>query len=143
MDFAALIAQFLPTIISLVQLGPQIQKAYNTSTTNTFGAINNVLVNTTLIPQLEQIGAQLFPKAAAGIHAAAAALVIAHPDATSWLQSALNVINNAGLVVDGRYGPKTRAAVEALQAKKGLPVTGLAADIENGVIQAALSALGG
>ena len=149
----AMLAQFLPTIISLIKVGAQVRTAYNTSTTNTLGAVHNVLVTTTLVPELEKIGAQLFPKAAPALHAAAAALVILHPDATSWLQAALNAImspadiqaatGKPALDVDGHYGPKTRAAVESLQAKHGLPVTGLASDIENGVIMAALSALGG
>ena len=62
---------------------------------------------------------------------------------TSWLQAALNAVDNAGLAVDGHYGPKTRAAVEAFQTKKGLKVTGFASDLENAAIMAALSALGG
>lgn len=142
MNFA-MILQFLPYVMQLVQLVPQIQKAYNSSTGNTLQSIQNVLTGTQLVQTLEGVGAQLFPKLAPEFHAAAAALVIAHPDATSWLQAALNAIDNAGLVVDGQYGPKTRAAVETFQAKEGLHVTGVAADAENYAIEAALAALGG
>lgn len=139
--FGAIIG-YLPSILSFIQLIPQIKSAWDSSTTNTMGAVQNVIQNTQLVPLLEQIGAQLFPNLAPTIHAAAAAVVMAHPDATSWLQSALNVVDNAGLAVDGHYGPKTRAAVEAFQAKKGLKVTGWASDIENSAILAALTALG-
>ncbi len=39
-----------------------------------------------------------------------------------------------GLIVDGIYGPKTRAAVEALQAKYGLKVDGFAGQITQAFI---------
>lgn len=40
------------------------------------------------------------------------------------LQAALNAARGAGLAVDGWWGPKTRAAVLALQRAEGLPATG-------------------
>jgi peptidoglycan hydrolase-like protein with peptidoglycan-binding domain len=42
------------------------------------------------------------------------------------LQLALNAKDNAGLTVDGRYGPATTDAVEAFQKQHGLTVDGLA-----------------
>jgi peptidoglycan hydrolase-like protein with peptidoglycan-binding domain len=36
-----------------------------------------------------------------------------------WLQKGLNKVNNAGLVVDGKYGEATRKAVSDYQKKKG------------------------
>ncbi len=135
--------QYIPIIIQFAQLIPQVKSAWDSATTNSLGKVNAVLTGTQLVPQLEALGAQLFPKLAPTLHAAAAALVVAHPDATSWLQGALNAVDHAGLEVDGHYGPKTRAAVEAFQAKKGLKVTGFASDLENSAIMAALGALGG
>jgi peptidoglycan hydrolase-like protein with peptidoglycan-binding domain len=41
------------------------------------------------------------------------------------IQSALNAQINAGLIVDGRYGPQTTAAVRVFQSRKGLAVTGI------------------
>ncbi len=134
---------YLPLILQFAQLIPQIKSAWDSSATNSIGKVGAVLTGTQLVPQLEQMGAALFPKLAPTLHAAAAALVVAHPDATSWLQGALNAVDNAGLAVDGHYGPKTRAAVEAFQTKHGLKVTGFASDLENSAISAALAALGG
>jgi len=43
-----------------------------------------------------------------------------------WLQSTLNAVQNAGLVVDGKYGPKTTAAIKIFQAAHaGLTVDGV------------------
>ena len=41
-----------------------------------------------------------------------------------WYQQALNRIQDAGLSVDGRRSPRTRAAVRRFQASSGLPRTG-------------------
>ena len=46
------------------------------------------------------------------------------PAYVRWYQSALNRIQNAGLGVDGRRGPRTRAAVRRFQGSAGLPRTG-------------------
>ena len=41
-----------------------------------------------------------------------------------WLQNALNQYQNAGLSLDGSYGPATKAAVRAFQQNTGLSVDG-------------------
>ncbi len=41
-----------------------------------------------------------------------------------WLQRALNRLADAGLVVDGQFGPRSRAALAGWQAAAGLPATG-------------------
>lgn len=133
------ILQYLPVLLQFAKLVPAVKTAWDSSTGNTLSKVNAVIHGTQTVPMLEALGAQLFPALAPSIHAAAAAVVMAHPDATSWLQAALNVVDNAGLVVDGHYGPKTRAAVEAFQRKKGLSVDGFAGDLENAAIIAALN----
>ncbi|HEY6336414.1 MAG TPA: peptidoglycan-binding domain-containing protein [Alphaproteobacteria bacterium] len=57
--------------------------------------------------------------------AAAASRRVAHPssDTVKSAQEALNK-NGANLAVDGKMGPKTRAAVKSFQQGHGLKVTG-------------------
>src|SRR5262245_59644645 len=43
-----------------------------------------------------------------------------------WLQHSLNVLDNAGLAVDGDYGNATKAAVKKFQSEHGLAVDGWA-----------------
>jgi peptidoglycan hydrolase-like protein with peptidoglycan-binding domain len=94
-----------------------------------------------IIPKLSNIGAALFPKVAPDMQVVAAASATFDPNVTKWLQTALNKIvsPNPNLTVDGIYGPKTQAAVEAAQKKLGLTVDGWAGEITQGAIQQALS----
>lgn len=43
-----------------------------------------------------------------------------------WLQESLNEVNDAGLEVDGDYGPATKAAVTEFQDTRGLKADGWA-----------------
>ncbi|NJL22478.1 MAG: peptidoglycan DD-metalloendopeptidase family protein, partial [Leptolyngbyaceae cyanobacterium SM1_3_5] len=47
------------------------------------------------------------------------------PTYIQWVQSSLNQVNNAGLVVDGVSGSRTRQAVRDFQRSKGLTVDGI------------------
>lgn len=47
------------------------------------------------------------------------------PDYARWIQQSLNQLINAGLVVDGIVGPRTRAAIRNFQAQHGLTVDGI------------------
>ena len=47
-------------------------------------------------------------------------------DSVKALQWCLNVLINAGLFVDGKFGPSTEAAVKTFQKKAGLTVDGIA-----------------
>ena len=57
----------------------------------------------------------------------------------SWLQTALNSIQGAGLIVDGSYGRHTRAAVRVFQSLHNLKVDGQAGDATCSAIDAALA----
>jgi peptidoglycan hydrolase-like protein with peptidoglycan-binding domain len=94
-----------------------------------------------IIPQLSNIGAALFPKVPPDLQVVAAASATFDPNVTKWLQAALNkiVTPSPNLTVDGIYGSKTRAAVEAAQKKLGLTVDGWAGEVTQGAILQALS----
>lgn len=94
-------------------------------------------------PLLERIGSQLMPKAAPTLHVLAGAIAAFDPNTTKWLQGSLNALlsPSPNLVVDGKYGPKTVAAVETLQAQLGLKVDGLAGQLTQAAISAALAKL--
>ncbi len=58
------------------------------------------------------------------------------------LQQALNKLSDAGLAVDGIYGPATRAAVRSFQAQAGLAADGEAGPKTQAALDAALRARG-
>lgn len=84
-----------------------------------------------IVTILNDYATKLFPKVAPELRVAAAATSAFDPNVTKWLQGSLNALvsPSPNLVVDGLYGPKTRAAVEALQTKLGLTVDGWAGQI--------------
>ena len=47
------------------------------------------------------------------------------PAHMAWVQASLNRIMRAGLTVDGRFGPRTKGAVQAFQRARGLPADGV------------------
>lgn len=139
----------LPSILSLVSEIPAIKAAWDASPLGGFAAVVNVVQKSPVVGTLADIGSQLFPNLNPTLHAAAAALVVAHPNNTAWAQTSLNLLASTGyfslvkpLVVDGIWGPKTMAAVEAVQAKLGLPVNGFIADAEYTAISSLLAKIG-
>ncbi len=143
-----LLTTFLPLLIQLIAAFPAIKTAWDAAPKNSLGAVANA-VQTALPPalvnQLAEAGAVLFPKLSPEFHAAAAALLIAHPNSIAWAQSTLNLLASTGYVsfqklnVDGIYGPHTAAAIKACQTKMGLPVTGILADAEFTMLASLLS----
>ncbi len=93
-----------------------------------------------LAPVLEKYGGDFFPSAKPELRIAAAAMSAFDPNVTKWLQGALNSMDpSPNLVVDGSYGPKTKAAVEAAQKKLGLTVDGWAGVATQAAIQSLLA----
>lgn len=129
------------TIIQLaMQWGPTVKSILDEANTNDDITTKIKAVAPDLAGILETIGAKMFPKAAPALHVAAAAIAAFDPNVTKWLQGSLNalVTPSPNLVVDGSYGPKTKAAVEQAQAKLGLKVDGIAGLLTQAAITAAL-----
>lgn len=123
MDFAAifsLIMTALPSVLSVVQNIQADRKAGSgLSVIQTIQKEAPDVINV-----LGQIGGALFPKVPAASQPAAAATAL-DPATVVKIQTALNSRMAAGqtqLTVDGAYGPKTIAAVEAFQQASGLAV---------------------
>jgi peptidoglycan hydrolase-like protein with peptidoglycan-binding domain len=92
----------------------------------------------TIAHALEEYGAKFFPGVKDELRIAAAAMAAFDPNITKWLQESLNLAMDPSpkLVVDGIYGPKTKAAVELAQTKLGLPVDGWAGQLTQSAIYA-------
>lgn len=133
--------EFLTVANLVLKYGPTVLGLINTTFTNKDLA-NGLNSNAGEIAgALTSIGASLFPKAAKEIQIVGGAIAAFDLNTTKWLQGALNNIDNAGLVVDGSYGPKTRDAVEAFQTKHNLRVDGLAGNVTRAAVNALLQNL--
>jgi len=58
------------------------------------------------------------------------------------LQQQLNVALGLNLTADGAFGPRTKAAVKAFQAKAGIPATGVADAATSGALAGAITKMG-
>lgn len=131
----------------LIQAVPDIQAAWKAATSNTSFGQELTGLAAPLGDLIGNIGAKLFPKAAPTLHTIGGAIAVFNPNYTKWLQGALNQLSpsmnlpNPNLVVDGIYGPKTVAAVEAVQTHLGIVVDGLAGKITQKLLADALAAL--
>lgn len=135
------LAAIVSLVTGLVSLAPQIAQIWEAS--GGFAKIAAALnaLSSPAAKSLEQIGAQMFPKAAAAVQKVLAAIHLGYPQATKWVQQALNAGQTLGyisfgdpLVVDGVFGRKTMAAVVALQKKLGLPTSGAVTEAEYGAL---------
>lgn len=134
MDWLALI----PTLISAAST---IKSIVDIANSNADVVTKVTAALPTLANALETYGGQFFPNAKPQFRIAAAAMTAFDPNVTKWLQGALNTLldPSPNLVVDGSYGPKTKAAVEQVQQKLGLTVDGWAGQLTQAAIMAALA----
>lgn len=132
-------------VLAIVQLAaslaPTVKSILDAATGNESIVTKIKDISAPLAGILETIGETLFPKAAPALRVAAGAMAAFDPDVTKWLQGSLNALvdPSPNLVVDGLYGPKTRAAVEQLQAKYGLRIDGWAGSLTQAAIASALA----
>ena len=138
MDWLSLIPLFISATTSIKQI-------IDVANSNT-DIVSRIKAEVPLVANaLETYGSKLFPKAEPALHIAAAAMAAYDPNVTKWLQGSLNVLSPTlglsapNLQVDGIYGARTRAAVEAVQAKMGLTVDGWAGQITQAAIASALT----
>ena len=131
----AIIGAVVSLFSTLLPLVSQITHLWQSSAG--FSAIAKVIAASPAAASLAAVGAALFPGADKAIQAVLAAIHLGVPEATKWVQTALNAAQTLGfitfgapLAVDGSFGPKTFAAVVVLQAKLGVPATGGVADAE-------------
>jgi len=124
-----------------VGLAPTVKSILDAATGNESIVAKIKDISAPLAGILETVGETLFPKAAPALRIAAGAMAAFDPDVTKWLQGSLNSLldPSPNLIVDGLYGPKTRAAVEQLQTKFGLRVDGWAGSLTQAAIASALA----
>lgn len=134
------------TILQLaLKYAPLIKETIDVSSSNSDLTAKIKQVAAPLVPFLEQMGAKMFPKAAQALHLVGAVVSSFDPNLTKWLQGGLNKIvsPSPNLVVDGIYGPRTTAAVEAAQKQLNLTIDGIAGSVTQTAIQNALAKLAG
>ena len=127
---------YLAILQAAVQYGPMIKSIIDEASSNDTIVTKIKALSAPFASVLANVGAQFFPKAAPALQVAAAAMASFDTNVTKWVQGALNVYlsPSPNLVVDGVYGPKTKAAVELLQAKLGLTVDGWAGQVTQAAI---------
>lgn len=132
-------ATILALLPSLIQLIGPVSKAIETGVS--VNSIGSLITNPTILNVFESLGAQLFPKAAPTIALVGSLIASYSPNYVMWIQGMLNSYLKPAvpLVVDGIYGPKTTAAVDAAQAKLGLTVDGVAGDLTSSALAAILN----
>jgi peptidoglycan hydrolase-like protein with peptidoglycan-binding domain len=135
MNFTTLLG-LIPTIIRIVDF---MKRVFTQGLS--INSLGTIFQNEDVKTVFTMLGELLFPKVRPELQAAAAAAALYAPDYVMKVQNAANVLLslNPPLDVDGHYGPKTKAAVEALQKKLGLEqVDGWVGDKSMAAIQAAL-----
>jgi peptidoglycan lytic transglycosylase len=110
--------RLLPVILAAAQRIPELQQ---------------------ILPLLTQLGTTTFPGLSADKARAAAATTL-DINGVKWTQTALNVLLNASLEVDGVYGTATKAAVARFQAANNLEADGWAGTNTADALRAALIA---
>lgn len=128
-----------------IQWLPQIESIFQSSGTNETIVQRITDLSPTLANLLTGLGSELFPKAAPALAIVGGIIAGFSPDTTKWLQTSLNTLLGSALspplVVDGLYGPLTKAAVMQFQTANGLVVDGLAGTITQGIVDGLLAKL--
>jgi len=124
-----------------IKYGPMVKSIIDMAQSNADLTSKLNELSKPLATMIEELGAQLFPRAATDLHAVGGAVAAFDPDVTKWIQGALNVLltPSPNLVVDGIYGARTRDAVLRLQQNLGLRMDGLAGTVTQAAIAAALA----
>jgi len=110
--------RLLPIILAAAQRIPELQQ---------------------ILPLLTQLGTKTFPGLSPDKAPAAAATTL-DVNGVKWTQTALNVLLNAALEVDGVYGTATTAAVTRFQSANNLEADGWAGTKTADALRAALIA---
>ncbi len=131
----------LAIIQMVMQFAPLVKAAIDVASSNEDLVSKIKDISPTVAAVLDEIGSVLFPKAAPALHLVGGAIAAFDPNTTKWLQGALNkmLVPSPALVVDGIYGVKTRDSVIAMQTKLGLKPDGLAGQITQAAVAAALA----
>ncbi len=124
MNWASLL-QLLPVLLQAVEVAKSIEADRHASSglsvTDTIQKEAPAVINI-----FSQLGAALFPNVTQAQQPIAAATAL-NVDVVKKIQTALNERGaTPPLVVDGQYGPKTKAAVTAFQSANGLQADGWA-----------------
>ena len=131
--------KIVPIILRVVQLAPQIQQALRLGQPSLDATLAG---SPDLIPVLKQLGISLFPGIKDQLAHVAGAQALFDPTGVKWIQLSLNLLGaNPQLVVDGSYGPATKAAVTKFQTEHSLVVDGFAGEATGNALRAALAAL--
>lgn len=130
--------EFLPIILRVVQAAPQLQQALRLGQP----ALDDSLATTPeLKALLQQLGKSQFPGIADALSHVAGAQALFDPTGIKWVQLSLNLLGaNPQLVVDGSYGPATKAAVTKFQKEHNLAADGWAGDATQNALRSALAA---
>jgi hypothetical protein len=132
--------KFLPLLMRIMQILPQIQDAMK-SGTSIFTLLSKFAPD--LIGILTGIGGSLFPELPAPSQAQAGGLMM-DPVKVRLIQGQINTLGLATppLVVDGSYGQLTKAAVTAFQiAHNVVPADGWAGDVTTAALQTEINKL--
>jgi murein L,D-transpeptidase YcbB/YkuD len=131
---------FLTMMSLVIKYGPIVGHILSTAGSNEsiVQKIEDLAPDVTSV--LKDIGARFFPQAAQDIQVVAGAVTI-DPAYVKTLQGDLNLLTNAGLVVDGIYGKATQAAVTSFQQTHNLDVDGVAGKLTQAAIQDAKDAI--
>jgi len=114
----------MPYIAMAMQYGPQIIAIVQQATSNADLVTKLETLPNQVVAVATEIGAALFPSAQKDLQAAAGAMAAFDHSFTMWVQQACNMLlpDTPKLVVDGLYGPLTKARVTKLQQNLNVSV---------------------